>query len=223
MLDPSAGEVILATTGVRLGPAMTRTEFLASPIGAQAAPGTINPPWASYGTVLGAGEVGPFPADVTVQFQDEALVWVTIINLSEEFGTDWDNWSREKEDARRLAHTEWLRSSGLPPGQYPFGEVWSDYSEKDALSKMVIQYTGAAGRPWREGLLAWAGRAGWGRREVRDPHPKKLADEAFTLAERHHAGQLLREAALVELARRCPGYSRAEYERAFGQALFESR
>lgn len=59
--------------------------------------------------------------------------------------------------------------------------------------------------------------------EMRQPDPAKLAEEAFTLAERHHAGKLLREAALAELARRCPGYSRAEYERAFGQALFESR
>lgn len=164
MLDPATGDVILATTGIRLGRAMTRTAFLASPIGAHATPGTINPPWASYGTVLSAGEVSPFPADVSVQFQDEALVWVTIMNLSEEFGTNWDDWSREKEDARRRAHTEWLRSSGLPPGNYRFGEVWSDYSEKDALSKIVIQYSGGAGGTWRERFRAWASRAGWATR-----------------------------------------------------------
>ena len=55
------------------------------------------------------------------------------------------------------------------------------------------------------------------------PDPTKLAEEAFTIAEWHHDGKLTREAALRELARRSPGYSRAEYEQAFGQALFESR
>jgi hypothetical protein len=54
------------------------------------------------------------------------------------------------------------------------------------------------------------------------PDPTKLAEEAFTVAEWHHDGKLMRERALSELARR-PGYTRAEYEQALGQALFESR
>lgn len=168
MLDPAAGDVILATTGIRLGPAMTRTAFLASPIGVHATAGTINPPWSNYGTVLEAGEVGSFPADITVQFEYEALAWVTIMNLSKEFGTNWEDWSREKEDARRRAHTEWLRSSGLPPGKYKFGEVWSDYSEKDALSKIVIRYSKGVGGTWRERLRAWTLRI-WTGAEQRYP------------------------------------------------------
>jgi hypothetical protein len=55
------------------------------------------------------------------------------------------------------------------------------------------------------------------------PDPTKLAEEAFTVAEWHHDGKLKCERALSELARRCPGYTRAEYEQALGQALFESR
>lgn len=153
MLDATTGEVILATTGVRFGPRMTRTAFLASAVGQHATPGTINPPWANYGTVFAVGEVGPFPADVTFQFRDEALGWVTIMNLSEEFGTNWDDWSREKEEFRRLAHNDWLRASGLRPGKHRFGEVWSDYSEKDALSQIVIQYTVGA---HSTNLGAWA-------------------------------------------------------------------
>ena len=145
MLDASTGEIILATTGVRFGPRMTRTAFLDSAIGPHATPGTINVPWANYGAVFATGEIGPFPADVTFQFRDDMLVWVTIMNLSEEFGTNWDDWSREKEDSRRRAHNDWLRGSKLPPGKYSFGEVWSDYSEKDALSKIVIQYKPAGG------------------------------------------------------------------------------
>ena len=55
------------------------------------------------------------------------------------------------------------------------------------------------------------------------PDPKRLADEAFTVADLHRDGKLLRDAAVQELARRCPGYTQAEYERAFAQGLFESR
>ncbi len=144
MLNPTTGEVILATTKLCLGPHLTRTEFLVSAVGQHASPGTINPPWANYGSAFAVDEVGPFPADLTVQFKDEALLWLTIMNLSPEFGTSWEDWSREKEDARRRAHDAWLRASDLPPGRYRFAEVWSDYSDKDALSKIVIRYaTGA--------------------------------------------------------------------------------
>ena len=144
MLDPTTGEVILATTGVRLGPGISRTAFLATAVGQHASPGTINPPWANYGSLVAPGEVGPFPADLGVQFKEEALLWVSIMNISPGFGTGWDDWSREKEDARRRAHNAWLRASGLRSGRYPFGEVWSDYSDKDALSKIVIQYASGA-------------------------------------------------------------------------------
>ena len=165
MLDPATGEVVLATTSLRLGPRLTRAAFLASATGSQATPGTSNPPWRQYGTVFASGEVGPFPADVTLQFQDDVLEWVTIMNLGAAFGTSWDDWSREREDLRRRAHDDWLRDSGLPPGKYPFGEVWSDYSEKDALSRIVIRYAGGTRSAWRERLRAWSRRAGWGRRD----------------------------------------------------------
>ena len=55
------------------------------------------------------------------------------------------------------------------------------------------------------------------------PEGRCLATEAYALADAHRAGRLTREAALAELARRCPGYRADEYERAFAQGLFESR
>jgi hypothetical protein len=55
------------------------------------------------------------------------------------------------------------------------------------------------------------------------PDPARLAEEAFTVADLHRDGKLTRESALRELAARCPGYTSAEYEQAFGQGLLESR
>ena len=50
-----------------------------------------------------------------------------------------------------------------------------------------------------------------------------LENEAYTVADLHRDGLLTQEDALAQLARRCPGFTRAEYERAFAQGLFESR
>jgi hypothetical protein len=52
---------------------------------------------------------------------------------------------------------------------------------------------------------------------------ERLANEAYRVADVRRDGRLTREAALSELAQRCPGVTRTEYERAFKQGLFESR
>jgi hypothetical protein len=44
---------------------------------------------------------------------------------------------------------------------------------------------------------------------------KKLEREAFDAAEQYRAGYWSREDAIETLQHRCPGFTRAEYERAF--------
>lgn len=149
MLDPATGELILASSGVRLGPALTRTRFLESPLGRQAATSLINEPWARYALELAPGDIGPFPATVQVQFNGETLAWITVLDGSPEFGESWDDWSRENEMARRAAHDRWLTSCGAPPGRYPWALVWSDFDDKSGFSSVVIRYDAAGkGRWW---------------------------------------------------------------------------
>lgn len=148
MLDPATGEIVLASSGMRLGPRTARDEFLASRVGQLATPGTINPPWSSYSIGLATGELAPFPAGVTLQFEGDALLWISIMDTSPEFGEGWADWSREKETARQAAHDRWLRASGVPAGDYSFANVWSDYSDKDALSMIVIRYDWATPKKW---------------------------------------------------------------------------
>lgn len=146
MLDAATGELVLPTTGVRLGPAWTRTLFLKSRLGAAAMPGTINWPWSRYALEFPPGEVGPFAAVVTLQFRKEALVWLEVMDVSPEFGTSWDDWSEEKEHARRAAHDRWLEASGAPAGQYTWARVWSNYDSKGGLSSITICYDQAIHR-----------------------------------------------------------------------------
>jgi hypothetical protein len=58
---------------------------------------------------------------------------------------------------------------------------------------------------------------------TRSPDRSQLAREAYRIADRHRDGLVSRTAALQELARRCPGFSDAEYRDAFARGLLESR
>jgi hypothetical protein len=140
MLDPKSGELVLASSGVRLGPAWSRTRFLESEIGRQATTSLVNEPWARYALELPTGEIGPFPATVQLQFNGEKLYWLTVMDGSPEFGESWDDWSRENEQARRAAHDRWLESCGAPPRRYPWALVWSDFDDKAGFSSIVIRY-----------------------------------------------------------------------------------
>ena len=50
MVDPATGELVLAASGVRLGPAWSRARFLASALGSSAELVKANEPWARYWT-----------------------------------------------------------------------------------------------------------------------------------------------------------------------------
>jgi hypothetical protein len=50
-----------------------------------------------------------------------------------------------------------------------------------------------------------------------------LRKVAYDIAESHRRGDLTREDALAELARRCPGFQNSEYELAFLRGLIETR
>ena len=56
-----------------------------------------------------------------------------------------------------------------------------------------------------------------------DDDRARLAREAYTVADHHRAGQYSRADALDDLAQRCPGFSRREYEAAFAQGMQDSR
>lgn len=140
VLDSATGELVLPSADTRLGPTTTRTRFLDSWLGVQATAGVINEPWANYTLELPPGEVGPFPATVTLQFHGDRLAWISVMNVSPEFGTGWHDWSAAKEQARLAAHDRWLADIGVPAGDYWWGRVWSIYEDRTALSAVTLRY-----------------------------------------------------------------------------------
>jgi hypothetical protein len=55
------------------------------------------------------------------------------------------------------------------------------------------------------------------------PDPEKLANCAYSAADQYRDGKLSETAALEWLKACCPGYTKAEYDQAFAEGMFESR
>jgi hypothetical protein len=60
-------------------------------------------------------------------------------------------------------------------------------------------------------------------RVTKGPDPDNLAQEAWDLGDRIHAGTLTWDRGLEELAKRCPGYAPADYRQALDHGMFTSR
>lgn len=122
--------------GERLGPSTTRSEFLLSPLGRSSKVLIKNEPWCSFRFTV-PEETTSFAA----YFKGEILDSIHITVVGAEYGKDWNDWSEEKEMARKLANDKWLMSVGLTPGaQYPWGSVWSGYDPKGGFSSAVVRY-----------------------------------------------------------------------------------
>jgi hypothetical protein len=140
MIDTTTGELLVSSSGARIGPRLMRAEFFAAPWAAAARQDVVNEPWARYNLRVVAGEIGPFPAAITLQFHGQALLFIHIVDASPEFGLSWESWSEEKERARRTAHDRWLTSSGIKPGKYPWGELASVHDDRESLSSIFLDY-----------------------------------------------------------------------------------
>jgi len=78
---------------------------------------------------------------VSLFFHEEHLHSITLIDGDPRFGTSWDDWSREKEEARRKSHDEWLVGTlGSIKTDWPWGQLYSVYDDKSAGSSITLLY-----------------------------------------------------------------------------------
>ena len=50
-------------------------------------------------------------------------------------------WTTELELERKAAHDEWLRTQlGMPPYQYAWGDVASEFDQKGCVSEIIVTY-----------------------------------------------------------------------------------
>jgi hypothetical protein len=126
--------------GAAIGASLTRGAFLTSPLAAGAEPLVVNEPHVSWSV---ARPIGGRPFRVGLYFEGERLTMVVAALDEASFGSSWEDWSREREDARKAAHEAWL--AGFDPSigdgrDYPWGFVSSIFDDRSGGSEIVIRY-----------------------------------------------------------------------------------
>jgi len=116
-----------------LNRSLDRQEFLATEIGKGAAVRNVNKDW---------WHVTFHPEQtVTVKliYKDSRLYQAYL--LLEIPSDKTDNWTAEQELHRKLVHDRWLQNElGIPPYQYAWGDVVSEFDQKACVSEIIVTY-----------------------------------------------------------------------------------
>ena len=148
MIDKKSSEIVIESIPLRIGPRLTRTEFLSLPVGKSAHIVVKNEPFCSYN--IGPHEISGLIFIVTVYFYNELLESVSISSVNDELGTSWSDWSEQKELKKIEIHDAWLKNLlGRESSHYKWGEVWSGYDPKAGFSSIEIRYSWQ-GKPLRK-------------------------------------------------------------------------
>jgi hypothetical protein len=140
VIDRATGALHGDGLALPIGAGLSRTAFLASPLGAGAVVWVQNEPYCSFRTDLRAG-AARFAA--VCWFRGSLLTHVSLYLLADDSGASWDEWSEAAERQRQQAHDAWLRAQlGRPPYRYSWGTVESSYDPRAGASEIVVRYTG---------------------------------------------------------------------------------
>ena len=138
MIDKKSGELEIESIPLRIGPHLTRAEFLSLPVGKSASIVVKNEPFCSYN--IGTHEISELIFSVTIYFYNEMLESVSISSVENE-SASWADWSEEKELKKKEIHDHWLKKLlGKASSHHNWGEVWSGYDPKGGFSSIEIRY-----------------------------------------------------------------------------------
>lgn len=146
-LDPATGTLKLDDFDTALAPALTRKAFLASPLGQAASDLIVNEPWHSW--QLADCKIAGRTFLLGVFYEGERLDMVQLFLQDSRYGTSWEDFSPEKEKARRAAHWRWLRSQLGTAGtrsssgderRFAWGTAGAYYDPRNEESSIVISY-----------------------------------------------------------------------------------
>ena len=141
MINRDNGNVTFPGLEAAIGPSLTRAQFLQTLVAAVSSVGARNEPWCSY-------RLPNVPQPETIlclslQFHGERLESLNLFHNAARFGAswDWDDWSEERELARKSFHEHWLVTKlGVALKRYSWGEISSNYDAKGGSSSITIRY-----------------------------------------------------------------------------------
>jgi hypothetical protein len=73
---------------------------------------------------------------ISLAFNAGVLELIDLSDASPRFGTNWDEWSEEKERARAVSIGNWLRKQGFSAE----GQVWSGYDAKSGCGGATVRF-----------------------------------------------------------------------------------
>lgn len=138
MIDPKSGQVLLPYDGLLVGPLLTREQYLASPHAVHGEECVKNDPYCSFR--LPRVTVGDHAFACILWFRGSKLFMVSIGCADEVYGTSWDDWSLEREMARKRMHDTLLKEALGRSWHYKWGNVVSEYDQKGAASRIEVTY-----------------------------------------------------------------------------------
>jgi hypothetical protein len=187
VLDPSTGDLRLPDG--RLGRDVTRAAFLSSRLKQTIKNTSDADPWtASYD--LGERSLSGVSLALQVSFAGERLAGYTLVDVAPRFGSSWDDWTEQKQLARRDSHDGWLISQLGPPSsralgdelhyELSWGTVWSTFDRRGGGSSIGVSFLESEPGQDLRGLLRatdvddlsvlsrwWQGRSSLQRRDFR--------------------------------------------------------
>ena len=141
-ITQETGVITLPEIGATILAGLSRSQFLQTPEFFEARVFVRSEPWCSYR--LPAIPQKHTELVIVVQFHGEELVSLALCHGAHCFGTSWENWSEERELARKAFHERWLASEvGVQAGKYAWGDIDSYYDEQGRFSTIAIRYTKA--------------------------------------------------------------------------------
>lgn len=142
MIDARTGNVTFDQPPTVIGPSLTRDQFLASSLAAEATTHVRNEPYHSWqlkGTFRSAGR----DLHVVLWFCGQRLIEISLMDSDPRFGASWAEHSLEKEMARKASHDAWLARCLAAQRDFTWGRVWSDYDERGGFSDIRVRYAAA--------------------------------------------------------------------------------
>jgi hypothetical protein len=176
MIDPQDGTFVCEDPSIRIGPTLTRAEFLMAPWAQAAGHQVINEPWHSW-KLDGSHRSSSLSFVVILHFVGERLAQLELCNTEARFGTSWADYSEEHERQRRNSHDAWLSACLGAQRCFGWGTVRSaagDDPHGGGSASLTIAYAewppgrphapqGGGERPIAAGMLdrlrGWLGRA----------------------------------------------------------------
>jgi len=138
MIQAETGEIELAS-GLKIGPSLTETQFLASPLARGAT--AVDTDAQRSGYRLTRQIIAGSTFRVTLRFVTGKLVAVELFQVNTHSKASWDEWSDEEEKQRKAGHDAWLSQIlGDPPYSYAWGKIRSDDDPRGGYSSIVISY-----------------------------------------------------------------------------------